>query len=690
MILDFKRISENAVKISPQAWYLNQFINGSYNQSVTVPAKFSAGVFTFAFTEQDTTTGILQGKSEEAIRNILSIVAKIDETINSDKLKKLIVESQLYQYLNIKTKPGEVPSVSDQQIAELMTLRNELSKKFILSGISNAILSDVLTTATSEVKMSAFKEVNINSLALMVNAIQKYYSLYARSLSVDELIGYVSNELTSDTGIQFVRTVVSYLSEPGGPSMSARLSYVQNSMHNAIYKEDYIGMKTVIDNLEYEIDDTKNILDINYVEAFYGYVAIMRIVMGGPVSTTKSTETSWKDLVLSQVMSTSEFLPFIPSDLGTVDEKKMSSFIAKRWLLHVMRRCTTHDHGALLQRIDTITDLRKYKRNDTLDQALTQANLTASIAWDSLLDVGAEFKALIEDQNVIFPGLHPTNREKFSKFFFDFLGSYTTYRTPHDNSRFLHEPANLINHKISLPERADVGFEVPDKTADALHTTLIDPKTLDTVQYLRTTEISGYIGDANIAIDKNFLQYAQGYSPIYTSKMKRTSLLSTDMFATLGSIIPLSVLKLKSRVPNRLLQLGNIHIFTSAEAMANGLRIPLNIANYIWRKTESTYIVFPANMELQLSWTADRAPIYEENTTSDVTYIQPFIAPWPFLIQRTIQSGIQFKKNPIMVKGKEIKKSGEREIETPEFDKNKKPLEQNKGKEGPDSEMGVE
>jgi len=140
-----------------------------------------------------------------------------------------------------------------------------------------------------------------------------------------------------------------------------------------------------------------------------------------------------------------------------------------------------HDPGDLLSRIESITDLRKYKRQDAVDSNLQKANICSSIAFESLLDVGAEFHALIMNESIYFSDVNPVRRDKHTKFFFDYLGSFKTFTASLEKPRFMYEPGLLINHHISEATLAGYDFALTDDVYLQAKDHITNPQTLDTV-----------------------------------------------------------------------------------------------------------------------------------------------------------------------------------------------------------------
>jgi len=681
MLLRFKTDSDMPRKITPRTWYFQNFIGSSYNQVANVPAVFTTGLFTFSFEEEAKRTGLLKNKSSESIRRILAVIAQIDEAINDTDLRRLLIDSNLNLALPREDNTGNLKDVkltekdlAKKDLEDIRLLRQQMVTKFAMSGMSNAILTDVLTTSTTQMAWDDFKKITLEEIGSSINVIQRYYAKYAESMSVEDLVSYAKTEIFNSRVCKFVDFLVRTMTAPEGTSMQARLSYVHNEIFSQIYGEPYVGIEPVIDALEYKVKDISQLEDLGYVEAFAGYVTGMRMIMGGSVSGSMKNDVSLRDIIDSQILHTQDFLPFIPSDLGSVDEEKLSKNFSKRWVYHVIRRVASADYGQLINRINTITDIRKYRRNDSLDNALQRANIVSSIVFDSFLDVTSEFKDIIEDQNVYFVDLHPLRREKFSEFFFKFLGSFNSFRASTDHPRFLYEPANLVNHNSGvIMTPVEVDFAVPEEAAKSVTTQIFNQETMDGVQYLRTTILKGSVLDTTVKLNPNLVATAGTFTPKYLTKLKKSAVLDTDLFATVGRIVPQSALFRKSGIPSYLLQEGNIYLFFSAEQMASELRIPLPIAKHLYSPSESGYIVFPRFGDVILTWEFELAPIYEVHMEEKVTYIPPFVAPWPFLVSRTIHQGIKFTKEPLKIGKPPIavpNKDTEAPPTPPEFDPN--------------------
>jgi len=113
----------------------------------------------------------------------------------------------------------------------------------------------------------------------MTSKVQEYYLKYATSVSVEELNNHAVT-MWDSVHLGFVRKLYDRITTDTGASMSARLSYVTNTVINSIHGRDMVGIVPEIDGIIYKINDTGLLRNISYTEAFAAYVMIMRTIMG--------------------------------------------------------------------------------------------------------------------------------------------------------------------------------------------------------------------------------------------------------------------------------------------------------------------------------------------------------------------------------------------------------------------------
>lgn len=612
---------------------------------------------------------MLSGQSGEAISQLLSIMARIDESLPDDKLRTILQESKLNLF---RVRPGrkdgdlgadeEDEEISDQWLGQARELKRQIIQKGLISGMSNIVLADVLSASSTTANFATYKDITHESIFTGVDLVKKYYGLFAESRSIDQINAFASTELWEDPCFKFARYVYRSIAQETGASMQARLSYVINTIFDSVYGKEYCGLKTegneIVPGLLYKLDKDESLIeDLSYVEAFVGWTVGLRAIQSQKTS-IDALQMSTQDLINNAVFKTKDAMPYIPIDMVEnykPDTDKVFRIIQKRWMMRVIERIATYDYGTVLARINSISDSRKFKRSDALDNNIQMANVICSVVFDSFLDVIVEFKEFIHDPRMYFGDVHPIRREKFSKFFFDEMAPHTSFTIPPDSPRYLYEPAVLLNHHAEKIDLTDAEFVVTDDVYKGEKMMIKNPETLDSVAYYMSAVIKGSIYDSKMAVSKDLIMDMNPYTPAYLVRAKKTSLLMTDALGTVGSVVSVRDLMTKTKLSSFLREKGSIHHFYDADDMAGQLRIPFVVAKSIFQEGLHEYIVFPRSDDFYIWWDFEQAPYVEMSIPETSRFIPPFVGRYPFVIQRVFSRGIRFEDRDMeLTNGKKI------------------------------------
>lgn len=645
--MNFERITQNSVALSPQAWMMRQLVSEQMQTNVSVPGVLINNLFAFEFIQEAERLDLLKEQSMDAIVGLANLVSKLDDNLSDDALVEIIEKSQLNLYMR-KASADDDTSEPDyaSYVESARKLKAKITERMFESGLSNLLLKDAVANYAPDPNL---KDLTFESIVEGIQGLQSYFNKFARAASVEEINAYVADNLWTVKAMVLVRSLYKQIIEADSPSMMARLSYVNDQVWMKLFDKKLYKQDTLLKGSVYQVGINDKFYEgLTYSNAFAGYIMSVRVIMGFD-SSTAGSQRNLSEMVDELVSSTSEFIPFVSSDLGPIDEAAIKEHMMKRWLTRVITRICTNDFGSFVSRVEAISDQRRYKRSDAYDANLRDGTVVSSILLESFLDVAAEMKELVTNESILYKTLHPTKRKKNNDWYFKFLDKMMVFQGSSDRPRFMYEPNHVLSHPAPSINPLSVKWIVPDSAYAGATSTFDNLETLDRMFLLKGDQVAGFEADCKIKGNQNLLLIPPTFKPVYYFELPAPMLLKTDALSSLTAIMPYSDLHTKTDIGRFLAGRCSVESYLSMEELARAKKLPDVIAKHIFKSNEKLYASFPKGGALLYLVDPDDAPIYEFNVPESTFLVQPFIGAYPYMLKAQLGSPSDFGASGVAI-----------------------------------------
>jgi len=321
--------------------------------------------------------------------------------------------------------------------------------------------------------------------------------------------------------------------------MQARLSYVVDTIIGGISEAPYVKYDDVIPGVLHKISALPHLEEVNYRDVIGGFFVVVRAIMGFATTPT-SLKLEVGDFLQNMALGIGNTQMQLPDEISGFDVDKVNNLISILWTMRVIERVATAQFGSVENRIDAIKTVKKYQRQDAFDESMRIGVSIASIAYESLLDVGAMLKHFAQDEKYFYTDIEPKRLRQYNKFVFEHMAQYANTTSPMTHPRFLNEPAHVINHTVNMIVE-DFDFVMSDDTLNNAKT-FISIENFDQIQYFKSHVLQGtaYGDERVMSADFRVLTLATEYMPQYRINLPLPRVMSTDLIKSLSRIMPYS------------------------------------------------------------------------------------------------------------------------------------------------------
>lgn len=630
----FNRLSDGRVVYSPKALLASHWFNSIYPKTVSLPVGMTTSLVGFDFKSEFEKMDPLQNRSAASIDRLVKLMGKTLDHLSDEEMEVLL---RKHGFKGLKS----------QEITEIVQqMRMKIRDTFTKSAIPSIVLRDVLRQEGNKNLLQSLGSLGYGDVVGGVALVQELYGKFALSTSLDDVISYVTVNMTSNTAYKYVRSLYNIFQRTPGATIQARMSYVADTILKSTADRTFVKTEPMLDGIAYEISeiDFMGADDLTFIDSLVGFFMSMRSVMGLETN-TGALSVSMDEFAREMVIGIGEFLPYLPQEFLQQSQPNflnIQKLITDLWTLRVIERVASDDPGGTEARINNIMDARKYTRQDAYDEMIRESVTISSIMYESFLDVAAMFKDLATNRNVYFDDLTPKKQVQYSTFMFSYLERYKNYNIGTNHPRFLNEAAHVINHGFTFMA-SEAKWIVKDRYYDGTKRFLVDPNDFSYKELLKSPHVKGHYIDAPMGFDYRLINLAQDYKPSYSLTIAAPDVLaSQDVFKIGLGMVPFQQVK-DTGYYRYFLDFCSLEQIMTVEEFMQKFSVPMEIARAAW-KGQMLYANFKSLNAVHLFWDSDVAPIYEmrevEGGETDGAYrMDPFVAEWPYMIDRVVMTG---------------------------------------------------
>jgi len=502
------------------------------------------------------------------------------------------------------------------------------------------MLKDVLQRADFSSLLDTFNvSIGYAEIEQVIHAIQQFYGMFIQSDSTESVASYIHGQLAANPIYKFADGLYTIMDKIPGASSEAKVDYVLNKIGSVAMGKPYIDYHPVIEGMVYEIHSAALTTNVTYYQLLHAFFRMLRSLMG--VTTTPNTvKLKVQDFVNMAVTGIGELLPFLPAEIPNEVPTRAENLTVTLFQFHLTLRLLFGQYGTLAARIEQVKDTRKYSRNDAYEQVIRDGITISSVIFESFLDTAALLKNMLQSDRILYTEMHPVQQKQIADFVWGYLGKYKNFGSL-ERSRFLNQPAHIINHSIS-EGFVNFDFFLRDEVYDSEQRVIVNPHDWSVVEYAKQPIIKGSSLDTPLPenVNTRVLSFAKNVEVDYVYRANLPNLLDHDLVVYSTRLLPLSKVR-DIGMFRYLSQFGKIRYIHTPEQLAVTLRIPLEVAKNQF-SGDVMYFDFTDHKSVHYIWNHNEFPVYEEGNLdpSELSiYVAPFVAAYPAVLVDEIEVG---------------------------------------------------
>lgn len=619
-MIQLKHASRGKQMSSLPAMFISDWYREKFNVLVDIPVGTEKALLVFSLQTELKKKEIFQKMSEKSYLTLIQVVSSALGALDDKAMRKAIAQSGL--------------DFDNDAVTSILTeIRKEVTKQISGAGIASILVNDVLQAKMS--KVEKIKDINFASIMDAITRVQDLYGAFASSASLAAVGEQIGSMFQSVSLIKHVHDVWVTMNRHKSATVKGRLTYALDKMYENTFGEEMLDMKTVISGMHYHVNDVKIVKDLKYRQVVCTYFVSLRALLG--IETTEdNVAVKLSELLDHFLLHIPDQLPVLPQELScTAKEiKDGQQVFARMWLMNVYQAILTHDEGTLAHQINNVMEDRKYTRNESWDGMIREGITISSIMFSAYVKTGAQFRDWARDEDIYFMedrNLTHNVKLKLNKFVFDVVQGYNTLLSL-EHTRFLHNPAHIVNYSESPRMGTDIQYFIPDKEMQFNKVQwMINEQTLERTLIYKNKIITGTDLDVEMDISRVLLPMSYNITPLLGFTLARPGIFAGDVSAAFLGIQSVEFLMSLTDIPGEILRASELVLIKDASDIAETFGISEEIAEMIF-KGPGMYASLARQSTMFMTWDFETAPVVEFSAIDITKGYIPFCARYPYLL----------------------------------------------------------
>lgn len=616
-IMAFKKKSIGTQKLSPEAAYIGLYFADFHTKTVSTPSSVSRQLLEFKIETEINKYEEFKDMSKKTISQLLGVVASANQAFEEADL----------------TSMAQNAGIKGDHAALIEKIKSKLSEEMMAGAIARIFVKDALIGGDHT--LDASRKPSMDDIYEAIRVSQLLYTNFIQSQSVETIAAFGTSRVQTNNACMFIRELHRVFHTFEGPTSRVRLSYVIDNIFELITGSKTMTVDTIIPGVAYDIKSVDVFKNLTFSDMIAAHLSCVRMIMAvSPAITDK--EISLRTLVETVVTGMGTLIPYLPSGVIKPDADRISQFIADLWMINAIQKTIANDGGTTLGRYSSVMDIRKYKRDDTYDATIQELVTICSIAYESLLDVAAFIKDLLFKKVLYFSDIHPLTQTRVTDNYFKFLEQFKVFNLDSSHSRFLTEPAIIINHTKAMGGVVP-NFVISDED-DQRSISWRCRSTGTVTNSLRSRIHYGEVIQAVSPEDAEIIGLVPEMVPNYYIEVMNPSFIQEyDLFRVSLTTLPAAEFRKKTRYSKFLKQFARMVQLNSVSDAMRFFRIPPDIAKKLMRKMNGDYFTFDTLARSYFFWNGNIAPVYEVAGGDESKYVAPFTSDFPFFVEEEVE-----------------------------------------------------
>lgn len=599
--------------------FISEWYRDKFNVLVDLPVGTEKALLVFSLQTELKKKEMFQAMSEKTYLSLIQVVSSALGALDDKSMKKAIAQAGL--------------SFADKDIENIINeVRKEVTKQISGAGIASILVNDVLQAKMS--KVEKLTDVNFSGIIDAISRVQDLYGSFANSSTLASVGEQIQSMFQSVGLIKHVHDVWVTLNRHKSATVKGRLTYALDKMYENTFNETMVDMETKISGMHYHVNDVRIVKDLKYRQVVCTYFISLRALLGIETA-EQDVARKLSELLDHFLLDIPDTLPTLPIELSctSAEIKAGQAVFSKMWLMNVYEMILTHDDGQLSHQINNVMDARKYTRNDSWDGMIREGITISSIMFGAYIKTGAQFRDWARNEDIYFledKNLTYNVKVKLNKFVFEAVQGYNTFLAL-EHTRYLHNPAHIVNYQEGVKSASDVQFYVPDDQMSFNKVQwIITPDLMRTLIY-KNKIISGTDMDVEITIPRPLLPLAYTINPILGFTLARPGLFAGEVSAAFLGIQSVENLVKLTNIPGEILRQSELILIKDKTDLADTFDISEEIAEMIF-KGPGMYASLARQSTMFITWDFETAPVVEFSAIDPSKRYVPFVARYPYLL----------------------------------------------------------
>lgn len=681
------------------AYYYQQ----AFKSMVPVPAAVVSTIFQLDFKRMlEMYDPKMQKTSEAKLEQLLRILISTYDSLKTDDVVKQLKNMGLQLSANSKD-----PDSDDATLKDFVEqLRRKITSSVAESGIQNLMIRNVLSERLQSNAIDAFDKVDMKYIATAVRTTQKFWSRFANATPGPELVQFLSEEMAANPLLAGLKSLSVVLRSDQAAVIPCRESYAIDQLFQIAFGQPFISQETILQAKAYNV--TGMVMpEITFADSVACFMWSMNQIMGLGDPDPEVKQMPLSKMVDQVVTGVGQNMPFLPSEAGLIDAKRMDQHFTKTYMLNAFMRMLRDQPGDLRNRVANQVKNSKFFKIDEYETQFNESLYIMSVAFEAFRDTAAFYRELYKREDILFADyneLHPLKRRQVTKFLEDTAMDVSGFLLNMEHPNYYKQAGHLISHSSTYLSGEAMHFDYvlskKEKQAAPPYV-LVTSGSVEQERFLRVFSsgvVSGSwydLNDGGLPLSIRMIMNARIVKPSYKFTMEISNpLLTTKVVQHLYSLFPLdAILKIQKQYPeigDALTSVGQLVQYASAEELSIAMQIPLELASLIWEKKGGSEFFLDVSGHTGIMYFIDPAlcPMYETRELSTDRYVTPFISNYPALdieensaFQITSTPAIFVKPLSTEDKGGKGKKKGEKPAAKPETEESDDEGTENSGSE---------